>query len=148
MEASGFKESTRGFYITLFHKLGRIADERGDTLYTIELGQAFINDDSHIIPENTERYHHERTVAYTRCIKFIESHLATYEVDWTPTLHTASFPIRSEALLASFSEYIKELGHRKLKPNTIEGYSRFTEWHVPSCAKNAFRICVPVNCNL
>lgn len=139
MEASGFKASTRGFYITLFHKLCRMASERGDTHYTIGLGQAFINDDSHIIPENTERYHHERTVAYTRCIKFIESYLATGEVDWTPALRTASFPMQSEAFLSSFSEFIEELGHRKLKPNTIDGYRRFAYYFIEYLENKEYR---------
>ena len=42
MDASGFMESTRGFYVTLFRRLCRMAKERGDNYYTIELGQAFI----------------------------------------------------------------------------------------------------------
>lgn len=130
MKASGFVESTRGFYITLFRKLSRMADERGDKHYTVGLGQAFINDDSHIKPENTERYHHERTVAYARCIKFIESYLATGEVDWTPALHTASFPVHSEKLQAIFLKYLGELDRRKLRPNTIDGYRRFTYYFI------------------
>ena len=44
MDASGFMESTRGFYVTLFRRLCRMAKERGDNYYTIELGQAFIGD--------------------------------------------------------------------------------------------------------
>lgn len=38
MESSGFMETTRGFYTTLFHKLIRMAAERGDAHYTSELG--------------------------------------------------------------------------------------------------------------
>jgi hypothetical protein len=106
METSGFKESTRGFYVTLFRRLCRMAEERGEKHYTTDLGIAFINDDSHIIPENTERYHHERTVAYNRCIKFVESFLATGQVDWTPALHAASFPINSDFLRESFSAFL------------------------------------------
>ena len=30
MDASGFMESTRGFYVTLFRRLCRMAKERGD----------------------------------------------------------------------------------------------------------------------
>lgn len=130
MESSGFMESTRGFYVTLFRKLSRMAVERGDTHYTIELGQAFINDDSHIIPENTERYHHERTVAYTRCIKFVESYIKDGVVDFSPALHSASFPISSDALREDFSKYLSELEARNLKPNTIDGYRRFTYYFV------------------
>lgn len=130
MESSGFMESTRGFYVTLFRKLSRMAVERGDTHYTIELGQAFINDDSHIIPENTERYHHERTVAYTRCIKFVESYIRDGVVDFSPALHSASFPISSDALREDFSKYLSELEARNLKPNTIDGYRRFTYYFV------------------
>lgn len=130
MESSGFMESTRGFYVTLFRKLSRMAVERGDTHYTIELGKAFINDDSHIIPENTERYHHERTVAYTRCIKFVESYIKDGVVDFSPALHSASFPISSDALREDFSKYLSELEARNLKPNTIDGYRRFTYYFV------------------
>lgn len=64
MDASGFMESTRRFYVVLFHRLCRMAEERGDVYYTLELGQAFMSDQSHVIPENTKRYHHERTCAY------------------------------------------------------------------------------------
>ena len=130
MDASGFMESTRGFYRTLFHRLCRMAKERGDKYYTVELGQAFISDQSHVIPENTERYHRERTVAYKRCIKLIESYLATGVVDWTPALHCASFPIESDALQSSFNRFLSELTDRGLKPNTIDGYRRFTYYFV------------------
>ena len=130
METSGFMESTRGTYRVLFNKLCHMADERGDLYYTTELGQAFIQDDSHIVPENTERYHHERTCSYARCVKFIESFLRDGEVDWTPTLRSASFPITGRELQESFSEYMKELVHRKLKPNTIDGYRRFTYYFI------------------
>ena len=130
METSGFKESTRGFYVTLFRRLCRMAEERGEKHYTTDLGIAFINDDSHIIPENTERYHHERTVAYNRCIKFVESFLATGQVDWTPALHAASFPINSDFLRESFSAFLLELKNKGLKPNTVDGYRRFAYYFV------------------
>lgn len=48
MDKSGFKKSTRGSYITLFNRLFRMAKERGDEYYTAELGQAFIDDQSHM----------------------------------------------------------------------------------------------------
>ena len=130
MDASGFMESTRGFYVTLFRRLCRMAKERGDNYYTIELGQAFIGDQSHVIPENTERYHHERTVAYKRCIKLVESYLATGTVDWTPALHCAAFPVESDALRTSFLKFLSELTNRELKPNTIDGYRRFTYYFI------------------
>ena len=130
MESSGFMETTRGFYTTLFHKLIRMAAERGDAHYTSELGQAFINDDSHIVPGNTERYYHERTMAYTRCIKFVESYIRDGIVDFSPVLHSASFPIKSDALRDAFSKYLEELEARKLKSNTIDGYRRFTYYFI------------------
>lgn len=130
MESSGFMESTRGFYVTIFHKLCRMAAERGDTHYTVELGQAFISDDAHMIPENTERYHHERTVSYMRCIKFIESFIHDGIVDFSPSLHTASFPIKSDALQESFLRFLDELVARNLKPNTVDGYRRFTYYFI------------------
>ena len=83
-----------------------------------------------MIPENTERYHHERTVAYKRCIKFVESYLATGFVDWTPALHCATFPILSNELRNSFSKFLLELTERKLKTNIIDGYRRFTYYFV------------------
>ena len=68
MKASGYKESTRKNYSMFFNKLCRMAEERGERQYTIDLGSAFTKDDSHIIPENTKRYCHERTSTYIRCI--------------------------------------------------------------------------------
>ena len=130
MDASGFMESTRGFYVTLFRRLCRMAKERGDNYYTIELGQASIGDQSHVVPENTERYHHERTVAYKRCIKLVESYLATGTVDWTPALHCAAFPVESDALRTSFLKFLSELTNRELKSNTIDGYRRFTYYFI------------------
>ena len=130
MDKSGFKKSTRGSYITLFNRLFRMAKERGDEYYTAELGQAFIDDQSHILPKNTERYKHDRTLAYKRCIQFIESFLMTGTVDWTPALHCASFPISSENLRECFSRFLSEMETRKLKPNTINGYRRFIYYFV------------------
>jgi len=130
MKASGFMESTRGNYEKLFNKLSRMSEERGDPCYTFELGRAFINDDTHITPKNTERYHHERTVAYVRCIKFIESYIRDGIVDFLPTLNSAAFPIKSEALQEVFSSYLDELKTRKLSPNTVDGYQRFTYYFI------------------
>jgi site-specific recombinase XerD len=130
MESAGFKEKTRGFYSILFNRLKRIAKGREEEYYTDELGRAFMEDDSHIIPENSERYYHERTCAYIRCIKFIESFLKDGVVDWTPTLSTAEFPIKSDQLLKSFKSYLAELENRELKPNTIDGYRRFTYYFI------------------
>ena len=130
MESAGFKEKTRGFYRILFNRLKRIAKERKEEYYTGELGRAFMEDDSHIIPENTERYHHERTCAYIRCIKFIESYLKDGVVDWIPALPTAEFPIKSEQLIGSFKSYLEELRNRELKPNTVDGYRRFTYYFI------------------
>ena len=130
MKSSGFMESTRGFYETLFRKLCRMAEERGDTHYTLELGQAFIGDESHIVPENTKRYYHERTVSYIRCIRFVESYIRDGIVDFSPALHSASFSITSGALREDFSRYVDELEARKLKPNTIDGYRRFTYYFI------------------
>jgi len=139
MEASGFSESTRGFYITLFQKLRRLADERDDTHYTIELGQAFINNDSHIIPKNTKRYHHERTLAYTRCIKFIESYIKNGMANWTPALRSSNFPIKSDAFRTCFSDYLDELERRKLKPNTVDGYRRFVYYFIEYLENKGYR---------
>lgn len=130
MEKSGFMESTRGTYVSLFHRLCRMAEERGDEYYTIELGQAFMNDQSHIIPKNTERYHHDRTASYKRCIKFIESYLTTGTVDWSPALHCASFPVSSERLKEAFSAFTRAMNEKELKPNTIDGYRRFVYYFV------------------
>lgn len=63
-----------------------MAKRRGDEYYSEELGQEFITDDSHVVPENSERYYHERTMAYIRVIKFIESYLMTGQADWTPSM--------------------------------------------------------------
>ncbi len=110
------------------------------------MGQAFIDDQSHVIPENTERYHHERTVAYKRCIKFVESYLATGIVDWTPALHCAAFPIESDALQASFSKFLSELTGRELKANTIDGYRRFTYYFVEYLEGKGYKSLADVKC--
>lgn len=126
MELSGFQEKTRKFYAILFHRLQRLAKRRGDEYYSEELGQEFITDDSHVVPENSERYYHERTMAYIRVIKFIESYLMTGQADWTPSMGSAQFPFKHEIMKIDFERYLEELKRRGLKPNTIDGYRRFT----------------------
>lgn len=138
MKTSGFAESTRGFYKVLFHKLCRKAEERGEQYYTTDLGISFINDDSHIIPENTERYYHDRTAAYSRCIRFVETYLATGQANWSPALHSASFPIKSHDLQECFDRFVTELKERKLKPNTIDGYRRFTYYFIEFLEGNGY----------
>ena len=130
MEIASFTDKTRGYYLVLFNKLRRMGKERGEEYYSKELGMAFMDDDSHIIPENSERYHHERTCAYIRCIKLIESYLKNGVVDWTPALPTAEFPIKSEQLIESFKSYLEELKNKELKPNTVDGYKRFTYYFI------------------
>lgn len=139
MDRSGFAVATRGFYFSLFQKLKRKAKERGDIHYTIELGQAFIGDDSHLIPENTERYQHERTLAYTRCIKFIESYLQNGMADWTPALRSSNFPIKSDDFRTCFSNFVDELERRQLKPNTVDGYRRFIYYFIEYLENKGYR---------
>lgn len=127
---SGYEPSTQDFYRTILNRLCRLAVSRGDEYYTYELGQAFINDDAHIIPENTERYYHERTCSYKRVIQFIESYLQNGVVDWTPNYNCALFPIKSHVLQERFSSFIQELKNRKLSDNTIDGYRRFTYYFI------------------
>ena len=130
MKASGYKESTRKNYSMFFNKLCRMAEERGERQYTIDLGSAFTKDDSHIIPENTKRYCHERTSSYIRCIRFIESFLATGQVDWSPARYSAEYHIDSEILQERFSAFLEELKKRRLKPNTVDGYRRFIRYFI------------------
>lgn len=130
MKASGFQESTRRFYTTLFRRLCRMADEKGENYYSPELGMAFMNDDAHINPNNTVRYHHERTIAYTRCIKLVESFLATGQADCAPAYNSACFPIKSNAFQQCFDNFMIEMKERGLKPNTIDGYRRFTYYFI------------------
>lgn len=130
MDSSGFSKTTRGIYKTLFHKLGRLAAERGDDYYSKELGQVFIKDESHIIPENTERYYRERTGLYRRCIQFIESFLETGIADFSPASRKPSFEILSEALRECFSCFLSEMERRGLKTNTVDGYRRFTYYFI------------------
>lgn len=126
METSGFKEKTRKFYVTLFNRLERLAKEKGELYYSVELGEAFIADDTHITPENSKRYHTERTMDYIRVIKFIEIYLMTGQVDWSASLGSALFPLKHENLKKEFQNYLEELKTRELKQNTIDGYRRFT----------------------
>ena len=94
MQTSGFTELTRKLYAQVYKRLIRLAEEKGEIYYSIELGQAFINDTAHIIPENTERYHHERTMQYIRCVRYIESFISDGVIDWTPAFPYRSFPIK------------------------------------------------------
>lgn len=130
MESAGFTEGTRKGYLNIFNRLKKVAEERGDEYYTEELGRVFMQDDSHIIPENTVRYHRDRTLAYVRCIRYIESYLRDGKVDWTPALATAEFPLKSEQFSKAFISYQQELENRQLKPNTIDGYRRFTYYFI------------------
>ncbi len=126
MQTSGFAESTRKLYAQVYKRLSRLAEKQGELYYSIELGQAFINDTSHIIPENTTRYHHERTVQYIRCIRYIESFIKDGVVDWTPAFPYHSFPIKSEKLQSNFIHFEQTMHELGLKPNTIDGYRRFS----------------------
>ncbi len=76
------------------------------------------------------RYYHERTLAYIRCVRYMESYLKDGKVDWTPALHPAEFPLHSERLKDCFISYQKELKNRQLKPNTMVGYRRFTYYFI------------------
>lgn len=130
MKSAGYKEKTREFYTILFNRLKRTAKEKGEEYYTETLGLTFMNDDSHIVPRNSKRYYHDRTCAYIRCIQFIESYLKNGAVDWTPAFATAEFPLKSKQFAGHFDSYLKELEKRNLKPNTIDGYRRFTYYFI------------------
>ena len=130
MKASGFKETTSRVYKTNFRRLCRLARKRGEEYYTKELGIIFRNDFSHINPTSKERTKREQKALSVRCIQFVESFLATGVIDYTVARHSESFFIKSEKLKASFTAFTEELNEKGLKPNTIDGYQRFTYYFI------------------
>lgn len=130
MNDSGYAELTRNNYRSLFNRLIHFAKDTGESYYTCELGQAFINDTSHITPENSERYCRERTNSYKRCIGFIESYLATGIVNWLPNFSYGIKPIQSQQLKDCFESFKSKMTELGLKPNTIDGYRRFSYYFV------------------
>ena len=130
MQTSGFAESTRKLYEHVYKRLIRLSEEKGEIYYSIELGQAFINDTAHIIPENTERYKHERTMQYIRCIRYIESFINDGVIDWTPAFPYHSFPIKSEEFQSKFNHFEQTMKGLGLKPNTVDGYRRFSYYFI------------------
>lgn len=139
METAGFKQKTRKFYAVLFNRLQKLAARKKEDYYIGELGREFITDDSHITPENTERYCHERTLAYTRVIKFIESYIRDGFVDWSPALPCAEFPLKSAEMKQLFDRYLQELNDQGLKHNTIDGYRRFTYYFLEYLDSKGYR---------
>lgn len=95
MKVAGYSDGTCGRYQTVFNRLLKLAKSKGEVLYSNDLGQEFIADDAHIVASNTERYHHERTLMYRRCIRLIESYLRDGQADFTPVLSSAEFPLSS-----------------------------------------------------
>lgn len=125
MKSTGFSKSTCIGYQKVFNRLQKLAKQRKELFYSIELGKEFISDDSHILSSNTKRYHHERTLMYERCIRMIETYLRDGQADFSPVLSSADFPLSSKELLNHFERYVEALRTNGLKPNTIDGYRRF-----------------------
>ena len=98
MRSAGFSGGTCKRYQTVFNRLKRLAERKEELYYTNELGEIFISDDAHMIKENTERYHHDRTMMYIRCIRLIETYIKDGKADFTPALATAEFPLESAEL--------------------------------------------------
>lgn len=130
LKASGFKKTTIRVYKTNLRRLCRLARERGEENYTKELGVLFKNDFSHINPANGKRTKREQKALLARCVQFVESFLATGVIDYAIARRSGSFFIKSEELQASFAVFIEELNTRGLKPNTIDGYQRFTYYFI------------------
>lgn len=125
MKHAGFSDGTCGLYRVAFNRLLRLATQRGEIYYTEELGMEFMNDDSHMTPKNTERYWHERTLMYKRCIRLIDMYRKTGHVDFSPNQTSREFPLRSKVLEDMFKKYLLILEERGLKDNTVDGYRRF-----------------------
>lgn len=125
MKTAGFSGGTCKRYQTVFNRLKRLAERKEELYYTNKLGELFISDDAHLFKENTERYQHERTMMYIRCIRLIETYIKDGKADFTPALATAEFPLESAEFQNNFKVYLKELEERRLKANTIDGYRRF-----------------------
>lgn len=125
MKKAGFSEGTCGLYRTAFNRLLKIAARKGETYYTEELGIEYMSDESHMIPENSERYWHEQTLKYKRCIRFIDMYRKNGHIDFSPNLNTRTFPLKSKNLDTLFSKFIQAMELRGLKDNTKNGYRRF-----------------------
>lgn len=145
MKSAGFTANTCDGYGKILNRLKKLAEKRGEEYYSIELGQEFISDESHIIPENKQRYWHERTMAYRRCVRYIESYLKDGVIDFTPAYNAALFPINSKSLNMDFENFLEILSEKRLSKNTIDGYRRFVYYFIEFLESKEYKSTEDIN---
>ena len=139
MELAGFTPKTRWRYRAVFHRLNKLAVEKGESHYTNELGAELIADDTHISDTTTKRYQHERTGMYARCVRMIESYLRDGIADLSPMKSAPELPLESEAFNELFQLYLNALYEDGLKSNTIDGYRRFVHYFLEFLESKGYR---------
>lgn len=124
MRKKHFSKETRRQYKDVYSRLQRLADNRQELLYTMELGQAFIQDCNYIWKKDT--YSHHRFYFHKRCILILERLITTGTVDLikcTPNnVQPCSFTIKYFELI--YKDYIQLLLEEGIKPSTICSYGR------------------------
>lgn len=121
MHEARFADATVKLYKRIFARLQKLANNRNEEGYTIDLGEAFVLDSNHL---GTSEYCHSRYCLHSRCIQFIESYIKTGVVDWLPNNAKAERRLKSDELRILKERFDSFMLERGLKANSREGYHR------------------------
>lgn len=125
MEKSGFASGTIALYERAFARLQKLAIERQQMHYSVELGQAFTEDSSYA---KSEEYCHSRYCLHSRCIQFIESYITNGCVDWTIRNKKAVDILKSTNFSVAKNCFERLMIEQGLKANTKDGYRRLVHY--------------------
>jgi len=134
MKTAGFADGTIRIYRGIFSRLQKLANERKEKLYSINLGESFISDSTHT---GTNEYCHSRYCYHCRCIQFIESYIKTGAVDWSVNTSRAISHFNSDEFNLLYRQFVEVMISKGLKTNTRDGYQRFVGYFIKYlCNKN------------
>ena len=112
---------TVGFYERIFKRLVKLAKQRGEEHYSMELGEAFIADSSYA---RAEGYCHSRFCAHSRSVQFMESYIKTGQVDWSMADNAKEYVPKSEELSDAKAGFQQLMSAGSLKESTQCSYLR------------------------
>lgn len=120
---AGFSPGTIDGYSKFFKRLECLASSMGREKLDPELADRFISDTSY--RNGSKGYCHSRFLYHDRCIRFLKSFIESGSIDWRPLNHLPAKALKTTDFRQHLDAFKSSMQADGLKPNTMDGYSRF-----------------------
>lgn len=122
MKSTCFSDDSIAVYRCAFNRMLSIADEGGDSTYTVRVRDKFLNEAVYL-PDG--RYCDSRRKLHNRCDRIVTSFITTGAMEWGTHPKRKDYSLSSDAMSQALSVFEQAVSDKKLKKGTRDVYKSF-----------------------